>query len=135
MVRDTVMMRAKLAAGILPRDRSQDENTGGARPAKKPRDPREKPIEDYLLDIILKTPHVAVNRAAHQQIATRVDELLKSDPDFEYTGSMIVATVCDEFKIPYDLAQMSNDLIFPLNHPERKARPHAFGNGHDPPPT
>jgi hypothetical protein len=134
MVRDTVMMRAKLAAGILPRDRSQDENSSGASLPKKPVDPRERHVCDFLVDIILKTPHVAVDRAVHQQIPILVKEHLESDPEFEHSGSEIVAAICDQFKIPYDLAQMSNDLIFPINHPERKARPHAFDHGHDPPP-
>ncbi len=132
-IQSGIALRSRLAAGQTP-----PEEAAPVQP-ETANDPRRPSIAAYLHKVVDALAHHPNRRVLHHTIEARIDKLLAADPGYTVPGSDIVIPICTALGLPYDLAKMHDDLIFPVGR-TRKRRipklgldddPDILGNGHD----
>jgi len=86
-------------------------------------DPRRPAIAAYLHKVVDALPHHPNPRVLHRTIEARIDKLLATDPGYTLRGSEIVIPICTDLGLPYDLAKMHDDLIFPVGRTRKRRIP------------
>ncbi len=100
-------------------------------------DPRRPAIAAYLHAAADAVPHHPNRRVLHQTIEARIDKGLAADPGFTLAGGDIVIPICKGLGLTYDLAQMHDDLVYPIGYVRKRRRPlddEDPDHGPDPPP-
>jgi hypothetical protein len=134
--RDTVKLRASLAAGEIPRfarpripndsfpndRRLRDSMTGteSSENADSPQppaeiDPRVDPVAAYVFSAAKAAPRNRRKPEILRRIPTRLAETILADPNLTLTGAEIALKLCKEFHLPYNIAKMNQDPILSRN--------------------
>jgi hypothetical protein len=135
VIQTGITLKNRLVAGQAP-----PEPAAPAMP-ETASDPRRPSIAAYLHKLVDALPHHPNARVLHRTIEARIDKLLAADPGYTLRGSDIVIPICTDLGLPYDLAKMHDDLIFPVGRTRKRRipklglddEPDIEANGHDPP--
>jgi hypothetical protein len=121
-IRDTIILKTRLAAGILPPPPRQPREPG-SKPqqsaAAEPEDPRRALILRYFREGIDLTRQKSKIATSQQIVEEHVDAELAKDPEARRPGRDILLRLCKSLDLPFYASRMHADLRRPP--PIRKA--------------
>ncbi len=111
-IRETIVLRTRLAAGILP----PPPRVPKGQPTEalnKPEDARRPLILRYFRDGIDLTQQKSKIATSQQIIETHIDAELAKDPDHRLAGRDILLKICKSLDLPFYANRMPGDLLRP----------------------
>jgi hypothetical protein len=132
-VQTGITLKTRLANGQIP-----PEDPAIPTQPETASDPRRPAIAAYLHGLADAVPHHPNRRALHHTIEARIDKGLAADPGYTLAGGDIVIPICKGLGLTYNLAQMHDDLVYPVGYVRKHRRPlddeDDFGEDPDIPP-
>jgi len=119
-IRDTIVLKTRLAAGILPAPPRppREANTQPIAAAQQPQDPRRALILRYFreaIDLTRQKSKIATNQ---QIVETHIDAELAKDPDHRRPGRDILLRICKSLDLPFYASRIHSDLLRPPQIPK-----------------
>jgi len=114
-VKDIIAIKSRLDAGLVP-DAPAHE-TEASDEWHTLTDPRRKHIIRAMDEAIKTSPLPKSEHAAlRKTVGHRTLEFLAADPDQTLPAAVAIVSLCNEFKLPFDIRQFDDELIVPPGH-------------------
>jgi hypothetical protein len=119
-IRDTIILKTRLAAGILPAQPRQprEPKTQPIEAAQQPQDPRRALILRYFREGIDLTRQKSKIATSQQIVETHIDAELAKDPEARRPGRDILLKICKSLDLPFYANRMHSDLLRPPPFPK-----------------
>ncbi len=114
-IRDTLVLRTRLAAGILPPPPRlpREPKTLPAEASHQPEDARRALILRYFREGIDLTRQKSRIATSPQIIETHIDAELAKDPDHRLPGRDMLQKICRSLDLPFYANRIPGDLLRP----------------------
>jgi hypothetical protein len=118
-IRDTIILKTRLAAGILPAPpRQPREAKTQPHPTETPQDARRALILRYFREGIDLTRQKSKIATSQQIVETHIDAELAKDPEGRLPGRDILLKICKSLDLPFYANRLPSDLLRPPKIPK-----------------
>jgi hypothetical protein len=118
-IRETIVLKTRLAAGILPPAPRAPREPKPQHPATQTtaEDPRRPLILHYFREGIDLTRQKSKIATSQHIVETHIDAALAQDPDARLPGRDILQKICKSLDLPFYANRIHSDLLRPAHIP------------------